>query len=72
LTRHRRLARQLVDRIDVQVLLTGGARRQQQPFAVRADVLACDVDAGRQRAGAPADVVEHDLYGLGAACGCAG
>ena len=51
LARDRRLLRQLVDRKHVEVLLAGGARRQQEPFAVGADLLARDV--------APPDLVVY-------------
>ena len=41
LPRHGRLARELVERIDVEVLLPRGGRRQQQRLAVGADRLRC-------------------------------
>ncbi len=57
----RRLARQLVERIDVEVLLALCRRREQQRPAVGADRLRGHIDADRQEAQAPADVVEDDV-----------
>ena len=63
LARDRRFARQLVERVEVEVLLALGGRRQEQRPAVGADRLRGHIDADRQQAQAPPDVVEDDLDG---------
>src|SRR5262249_22322645 len=61
LPRDRRLTRQFVQRVDIEVLLPLGARRHQGPFAVGADHLRSGVNPHGQEAQPLADVFKDDL-----------
>ena len=64
LARHRRLARQLVDGIEIQVLLPGRVRGDDEPLAVGADRLVRHVEAGRHETESAANIGEDDLHRL--------